>query len=153
MEAQPYTDFDDAHLLALCIFRESSNQPMLGRRGVGCCARNRVNSRWLGDSTYHGVILHPYQFSSFNAPPRTHITDPNESRWPVDGDPAWVECLAEANYVLAGCDDVTNGSRFYFSPPVKVPPTAWGPVVPTASIAALSFWKPAPADLSIQGDV
>jgi len=153
MQPVPYEELDEPHLLALLIWREAANQGMLGRRGVGCNARNRVNAHWLGDKTYHSVILHPYQYSSFNAPPRTHITDPNESKWWTDGEQSWVQCLAEANYVLSGCDDVTNGSRFYFSPPVKVPPTQWGAVVPTASIGNLSFWKPAPADLGNQGDL
>lgn len=151
--ADRYEVLDDAHLLALCIWRESSNQGMLGRRAVGCVIRNRVTSHWLGDSTYHAVILHPYQFSSFNAPPRTHITDPNESRWPVDGEESWMDCLATANDIIGGIEDVTNGAKFYYSPPLKAPPSAWGAVAATAHIGALDFFKPAPADLSLTGEL
>lgn len=153
MEETNYEALDDTHLLALCIWREARGEGMLGRRGVGCVVRNRVNAGWLRNDTYQGVILHPYQFSSFNAPPRTHISDANESLWPLDGDVNWMGCLAEANDVLAGCDDVTNGAMFYYSPPLSAPPKAWGPVVATASIGRLAFWKPAPADLSMTGDV
>ena len=126
---------------------------MLGRRGVGCVCRNRVQANWLRNDTYQGVILHPYQFSSFNAPPRTHITDANELLWPIDGDAVWMDCLATANDVLGGIDDCTNSAMFYFSRPLTSPPPAWGAVIPTASIGHLSFWKPAPADLSLQGDL
>lgn len=146
MEAQPYQDLDDAHLLALCIWRESRGESFLGQRAVGCVVRNRVNAGGYG-SGYASVILKHYQFSSFNA------SDINSQQWPIDGEASWMSCLAEANNVLTGIDDVSNSALFYFSPPLKQPPPAWGAVIPTASIGHLSFWKPAPADLSNRGDV
>jgi Cell Wall Hydrolase len=142
VEAVPYDQLDDAHILALCIWRESRGEGMLGRRGVGCVVRNRIAADSYFGHDYSAVILKPYQFSSFNA------NDPNSNLWPTDGTPDWMGCLAEANEVLGGCDDVTNGALFYFSPPLTQAPKAWGDVVPTASIGHLSFWKPAPpADL------
>jgi N-acetylmuramoyl-L-alanine amidase len=147
MEATPYEELDDAHLLALCIYREARGETFLGKRGVGCTVRNRVNAQSYFGRSYSAVILKPWQFSSFNA------NDPNSDVWPVDGEPVWVECMAEANDVLAGCDDVTNGALFYFSPPLIAPPHAWGPVIATAHIGNLNFYKPAPADLSLTGDV
>lgn len=146
MEAVPYGDLDESHLLALCIWREARGEGMFGRRGVGCTVRNRVGHGGYG-SGYSGVILKHYQFSSFN------LSDPNSSKWPADGTLDWMGCLAEANEVLGGCDDVTNGALFYFSQPLTQPPPAWGAVIPTASIGHLSFWKPAPAELSLTGDL
>lgn len=147
MEAQPYTDLDDAHLLALCIYREARGESFLGKRGVACVVRNRVAARSYFGADYARVILKPYQFSSFNA------NDPNSGVWPIDGEPVWMECLVEANNVLGGIDDVSNGALFYFSPPLTAPPHAWGPVVATAHIGNLNFYKPAPANLSLEGDL
>lgn len=147
MEAQPYTDLDDAHILALVIWRESRGESFIGKRGVGCVVRNRIAAHTYFGHDYHNVILRPYQFSSFN------VDDPNSTKWPQDGEESWVESIAEANEVLSGCDDVTNGALFYYSPPLTAPPHAWGPVIPTASIGHLSFWKPAPAELSLEGEL
>jgi Cell Wall Hydrolase len=144
VEAVPYDQLDDSHILALCIWREARGEMALGQRGVGCVVRNRIEAKSYFGHDYSSVILKPWQFSSFNAPPRTSITDPNSDLWPVDGTTDWMGCLAEANDVLGGCDDVTNGALFYFSPPLTQAPKAWGAVIPTASIGHLSFWKPAP---------
>lgn len=146
MESVPYNELDDSHLLALCIWREARGEGMLGRRGVGCVVRNRVGHGGFG-AGYDGVILKHYQFSSFNA------NDPNSVKWPSDGTIDWMGCIAEANEVLGGCDDVTNGALFYFSPPLTAPPRAWGAVIATAHIGHLEFYRPAPADLSTEGDV
>lgn len=147
MESAAYDQLDDAHLLALCIYREARGEQFLGKRGVGCVVRNRVDAKSYFGNSYSGVILRPYQFSSFNH------NDPNAGIWPIDGEPVWMECLVEANNVLGGIDDVTNGALFYFSPPLTAPPHAWGAVVATAHIGNLNFYKPAPADLSGRGDV
>jgi spore germination cell wall hydrolase CwlJ-like protein len=145
MEAQPYGELDDAHLLALCIWREARGEGMFGRRGVGCVVRNRVNHGGYGVG-YPGAILKPWQFSSFNT------SDINAALWPIDGSLDWMGCLAEANDVLAGIDDVTNGALLYFSPPLTAPPHAWGNVIATAHIGNLNFYKPAPTELNLQGD-
>jgi spore germination cell wall hydrolase CwlJ-like protein len=137
MDAQPYADLDEAHLLALCIWREARGEGMLGRRGVGCVVRNRANHGGYGPG-FAGVILKPYQFSSFN------VTDPNSTRWPTDGTIDWMGCVSEAHEVIMGCDDVTNGALFYYSPPLTAPPHAWGPVIATAHIGNLNFYKPNP---------
>ena len=146
MEATSYEALDDAHLLALCIWREARGEKFLGQRGIGCVVRNRVAAHGYGQG-YAGVILKHYQFSSFNE------SDINSKLWPIDGEASWMSCLAEANNVLAGVDDVTNGALFYFSPPLIAPPHAWGAVIATAHIGNLNFYKPAPADLSLTGDV
>jgi|HubBroStandDraft_2_1064218.scaffolds.fasta_scaffold90663_5 spore germination cell wall hydrolase CwlJ-like protein len=145
--ADRYEVMDDAHILGLCIYREARGEGFLGKRGVGCVVRNRVNAQTYFGHDYKSVILKPYQFSSFNA------SDPNVNVWPKDGDPVWMDCLSEAYEVLGGCDDLTFGALFYYSPPLVAPPKAWGNVVATAHIGRLDFYKPAPADLSNQGDV
>lgn len=145
--ADRYEVLDDAHLLALCIYREARGEGFLGKRGVGCTVRNRVNAQTYFGHDYRSVILRPYQFSSFNS------NDPNSTVWPIDGNEAWMESLVESNNVLGGIDDVTNGAVFYFSPPLVAPPHAWGAVIATAHIGNLEFYKPAPADLITQGDV
>ena len=150
MTPQPYENLSDEQLLALCIWREARGEMNLGKRAVGCVVRNRVAKQsWMGHD-WQSVILKPYQFSSFNAPPRAKITDPNEAKWPEDDEADWLDCLDAAREVIDPTSgDVTNGGLYYYSPPLTAPPTAWGAVVPTASIGHLSFWKPAaPVDLS-----
>lgn len=142
MIAQPYEDLDDAHLLALCVFRESRGESFLGKRGVACVVRNRVNAHSYFGHDYPSVILKPWQFSSFNS------SDPNHTVWPTDGEESWMESLAEANNVLGGCADVTNGALFYYSPPLTSAPSAWGNVIATAHIGHLNFYRPAPVNLS-----
>ena len=140
MEAQPYNALDDVHILALAIWREARGEKFLGQRAVGCVVRNRVNAGGYGEG-YAGVILKKFQFSSFNA------NDVNSQLWPIDGEASWMSCLAEANNVLTGIDDVSNGALFYYSPPLIAPPHAWGNVTATAHIGNLNFYKPAPIDI------
>lgn len=84
----------DRFMLALCVYREASNQSYAGKLLVAQVIANRVHDkRW--PSTYVGVITQKLQFSSFNA------NDPNNSRWPKDDDAAWVQCVEAADAVLA----------------------------------------------------
>lgn len=154
MNPQPYENLSDLELLSLMCWREARGEIQMAKRAVCCVARNRVNAQTYFGKTYHEVILHPYQFSSFNAPPRTHITDPNESKWPEDDEADFLDSLDAAKQVMdPGTNDVTNGASLYFSRPLTMPPVSWGAVLPTASIGHLVFWKPAPADLSLTGDL
>jgi N-acetylmuramoyl-L-alanine amidase len=139
-----YSLMSDMGLLALCAWREARGEGQAGMRAVCCVVRNRVNKPCWWGHDYHSVILHPYQFSSFNAPPRTKITDPNESKWPADDDPTWIIAQEEAQDALNGEPDTTRGATLYYSRPITFPPSEWGPVVATATIGHLSFWKPAP---------
>lgn len=50
--------------LSRVIYSETNRRSEMSH--VGWVVRNRVNSKFLGDSTYKDVILHPYQFSAFN---------------------------------------------------------------------------------------
>jgi spore germination cell wall hydrolase CwlJ-like protein len=141
MNPVPYNQLSDLQLLALCIWRESRGEMPIAKRAVGCVIRNRIAAHSFFGSSIQAVVLKPYQFSSFNA------NDPNSGKWPVATDQSWTDSLDEAEEVLGGCDDVSNGALYYFSPPLVAPPHAWGAVVPTAHIGHLEFYKPAPADM------
>jgi len=145
MEPTPYKELSDLQILALCIWREARGEGMLGKRGVGCVVRNRINAKSFFGHDWKAVILKPYQFSSFNS------DDPNSIKWPVDRDEAWEECLDTAAEVLGGAEDVTNGALYYFSPPLNDPPHAWGKVWETAHIGNLQFFKSMPTQDAIAG--
>ena len=150
MNPQPYEQLSDLDLLGLCIWREARGESTMGKRAVGCVIRNRIKVNSYYGHDWHTVILKKWQFSSFNA------NDPNSSKWPEDDEADWLDCLDAAREVMdPTSNDVTNNALYYFSPPLTVPPTAWGPVVPVAAIGHLFFWKPAPrhVDLSLEGDV
>lgn len=136
---------DPEVLLAMCIWGEARNQSYDAKVGVGCVVRNRAqrNLRYMGGSSYSGVILQPYQFSSFNA------NDPNRDKLlrPLMHEPqsVWAECYRAAVAVYReNCADVTGGALFYFSPPLTEAPHAWGSVMFTAKIQDLEFYKPSP---------
>jgi N-acetylmuramoyl-L-alanine amidase len=133
-------------LMALAAWREAQNQGVLGMRGVCWVINNRVaRGGWWGNSV-ETVVLHPFQFSSFNAPPRTHITDPNESKWPADNDKTWEIALDEAQDALDGkSSDPTSGATLYWSPPLtEAPEKEWGPTIETVQIGSLHFCKAVP---------
>ncbi|MEZ4696194.1 MAG: cell wall hydrolase [Rhodothermales bacterium] len=61
----PLSEIDDETLwLARCIFSETKDPEEMEL--VGWVVRNRVETRYRGQSTYKGVILDPFQFSAFN---------------------------------------------------------------------------------------
>jgi len=135
MNARLYSELSDLDLAALCIWREARGEGILGKRGVAHVIKNRTMEGPLGYSISH-VVLQPYQFSSFNA------NDPNADKWPTDSDHSWLDCQQTAQEVLHGSDfDITNGARFYFSPPLTSPPHAWGDVEVTLKVGNLTFCK------------
>lgn len=138
MNAQPYAQLTDTQLLALCIWREARGESNDGKFGVGCVVSNRVKANHFYGASWQGVILRPYQFSSFNH------NDPNSVKWPDDIDTSWIASIQEAQNVMANAPDITNGALYYFSRPLTEPPKAWGAVTHTVTIGSLSFWKPAP---------
>lgn len=58
--------------LARCIYSETKRTDE--QELVAWVVRNRVETRYRGKSTYHGVVLDPWQFSAFNqnSPKRGH---------------------------------------------------------------------------------
>lgn len=141
MNPAPYEQLSDLDLCALCIWREARGEGVLGKRGVAHVIKNRAKEGF-GYSIPH-VILKPYQFSSFNA------SDLNSTKWPADDDHSWLDCQQTAQEVLEGQDfDITDGATFYFSPPLAVPPKAWGNVQITLKVGNLTFCKSVqPVDL------
>lgn len=138
----PIENQDPLTLLAMAIWAESRNQKTFAKIGMASVVRNRVSQGKYGQGL-SGVILKPYQFSSFNH------NDPNRIKMltPVqhDGQHVWDECYWVAQGVSSGyLDDPTTGAVFYFSLPLTAPPHAWGDVVQTCVIDGLSFYKEAP---------
>lgn len=136
---------DECTLLACCLFGEAQNQNYDAKVAVACVVRNRAhrNLRYMGGCSYAGVILQPYQFSSFNA------NDVNRRKLlqPLMYAPrtVWEECYRAAYAVYhENCADLTGGALFYFSPPITEAPKAWGQVCFTAKYGNLQFYKPAP---------
>lgn len=145
--SKAFTEQDEVVLLACCIFGEARNQSTLGKIGVACVVRNRVLTGRFGHG-YTGVILRPFQFSSFNG------NDPNRAKLmePLKHESAevWASCYTAAYVVHAGSQpDITQGAVFYYSKPLKSPPMkkdgtcAWGSVASTVVIGGLSFWREA----------
>ena len=115
-----YDDLSDADLFALCVWREARGEGDLGRRGVANVIWNRKNQpSWWGRDL-RGVILAPWQFSSFNA------KDPNSQMFPQDLARSWVEIQAIVKGILNGSEpDNTNGANFYHDTSIPFPPK-WG---------------------------
>jgi hypothetical protein len=150
MQPTDYDALDDLHLLALCMWREGSNQPSDGRRAIGHVIRNRAAKPcWWGNSI-SSVILNPWQFSSFPVF-KSGINvnkDPNCHRWPEnEEEPAWIDSLGLASVILEGTDhDNTSGATHYYDLSIGWP-KAWGnqaDYMNTLNIARLRFWKLAP---------
>lgn len=145
MNPVPYGQLSVSDLLALCVWRESSDQYPLARAGVCWTIRNRVeHPTWWGHS-YQTVILKPFQFSSFNA------SDINNTRWPKDDDESWPQVLETCAGVMSGAiPDPTQGATLYFSPPLTQPPHAWGQVDILVKLDELTFCKPKVVALGVK---
>jgi N-acetylmuramoyl-L-alanine amidase len=118
MIKQEYLRMSDQDLLALCIWRESDNQSYDAMLGVGYSIKNRANAPgWWGNSIAT-VVLHPWQYSSFNA------NDPGIHRWPHDDEPKWIAACEIARRVLEGVvDDPTDDATSYYD--VSISPPQW----------------------------
>ena len=134
MPPAEYLD-DPVRLLALCVWRESRSEPPEAKLGVAWTVRNRCAMAPREGFRYSIVdnILKPWAFSSFNA------NDPNARLYPGPMDRSWKESLAAAE---SNEPDPTDGSIFYFSPPLTAPPSVWGPVEHAATIGRLRFYRP-----------
>lgn len=103
---------DDSYLflrrfvLALCVWREARGETPRGRRLVAQVIENRVqDKRW--PDTYEGVILQPFQFSSFNK------NDPNATAFPIETDAAWPDCVAAANDIMVSDAKFTDANHYH----------------------------------------
>lgn len=124
-------------LAALCLWREARNQTMPVMRAIYQVIRNRAADRRWPDSI-PGVILQPFQFSSFNA------GDPNATKFPTpsaaaDWD-AFQRCLVVVDAPLEA--DSTGGANHYesISDPAHRP--AWcKPEKVTLELGPFRFYK------------
>ena|ERR1700733_2590693 len=135
MEPQPYNSIPPLELCALCVWRESRGEGILGKRGVAHVILNRaLRPGWWG-SSISSVILFPFQFSSFN------VGDPNSDKWPSDGDPSYADSLGVAEAVLdKGDPDLTNGATSYYD--ISIPPPSWtSSMTLTFEVGRLRFYK------------
>lgn len=94
-------------LLALCVWREARGETPLGRRLVAWTIANRrddAKNRW--PKTIEGVILQPFQFSSFNK------SDPNAVQFPTSGT-VWDDCVAAADEIFYGSTSRRTEANHY----------------------------------------
>jgi hypothetical protein len=144
MEQIPYKDLSDLVLLELCVWREARGESHDGKRAVAHCIRNRVYSgvRWWG-TDWQSVILHPWQFSSFNT------DDPNSALWPTDTDLSFIDCGQACVPVFNGADDdLTQGATFYHDTSIGWP-QAWGDQAnyeQTLAVGRLLFYRSKPVN-------
>lgn len=106
-------------LLALCVWREASNQSREAQAGVVWCVLERVKSPGWWGSSILGVITKRWQFSSMTA-----AGDPNLTRWPTDSDPSWAQCLTVVNECMSGSlNHPAPGADSYYS--IDIPAPRW----------------------------
>lgn len=130
---EPYAS-DPTQLLALCVWREARGECIEAKLGVVWTVLNRCHTRGQGfQPDIAGNVLKPGAFSSFID------GDPNATKYPCPDDPSWHDSLQVAQ--AAGISDPTRGAVFYFSPPVTIPPFAWGRVELSAEIGRLKFYR------------
>jgi N-acetylmuramoyl-L-alanine amidase len=142
--ARPTEAQDEDMLLAMCVFGEARGEPQEAQQGVACVVRNRVDDphRRYGHG-WAGVILRPWQFSSFNA------NDPNRPKLlrPLDHERSeiWVVCWEIARKVYQGIEsDNTQGATHYYDDSLVLPPK-WarrgGRLTPTVKLGSLNFFR------------
>ena len=132
-------------IAALCLWREGRGSSKAALAGVYAVIRNRAADpahRW--SRSIPGVILQPWQFSSFNA------NDPNAGKFPMPPAPsaavspdwnAWLDCCAVVEAPIGA--DPTDGATGYHSFPEGDPHTpSWAdPARHTCDIGAFHFFK------------
>lgn len=131
---------DPVVLLAMVPFGEAQNQSDEAKLAVCCVVRNRVRARIGFGNSYPAVILRPNAFSAFNP------SDPNRKKLltPTRFAPlsVWESCYSAAQRIYQDqVSDNTNGSLFYFSPPLTEPPQAWGHVEFAVSYGDMHFYR------------
>ena len=128
-------------LLALCIWREARGELLETKQCVAWSIRNRVQRPgWWGHG-WAGVILQPWQYSSFNH------NDPNASKLPIPTDPSWQDCLTVAEQVYpqeSPIPDNSHGADSYYDMSLDTNPPSWasdGSKVKTVDMGRLHFYK------------
>lgn len=126
-------------LLALCIWREARGEVYDAKQGVAWSIRNRVMEPCWWGSGWDGVILKPWQYSSFNS------DDPNATKVPMLNSDMFADCLNAAVEAFQGNGiDPTSGATHYFDKSLDAKPPSWatdGSMVKTCDLGALHFFK------------
>jgi cell wall hydrolase len=136
----PFQRQDPIILLACCVWGESRGEIAAAKIAVACCVRNRVRRAPRFGTGWVGVLLAPWQFSSFDPqdPNRPKLLEPLEH----DSVAVWQESYTVAYVVYNGSQpDVTSNACFYYGPPLAKPPAAWGSVVPCGQFGSLHFFR------------
>ncbi len=127
-------------LQALALYREARGESLAAKSGILAVIRNRAaqSPKFGWPPTTTGVILQPYQFSSFNA------NDPNAKVWPDASSPgqwqAWLDCCVVVQAPLAA--DPTEGANHYEAlAPVAQRPDWAIPAKLTVTIGKTRFYK------------
>lgn len=111
----PPAQIDEETLwLARCIYSETKRPAEMEL--VAWVVRNRVDTRYRGQSTYKGVVLEPYQFSAFN--PNNRKRAHYASLTPDVEIPRWQHALNIAYHVRHATPDVrpfSNRTRHFYS--------------------------------------
>ena len=126
-------------LTALCVWREARSESFNADMGVAWVIRNRAERPgWWGGPSLSSVILHPFQFSSFNA------NDPQSHKLPTEADWSWEQCLTATDMMLNDEPDPTLGATSYFDASLDSNPPKWatdGSNVKTVELGRLRFYK------------
>lgn len=142
----PATELDSI-LARLCLFREARGESIAAKAAVLAVLRNRANdpkNRW--PKTLAGVVLQPFQFSSFNRGDPNSVVFP--SPWQLPDWGRWLDCCAAWDAPLTA--DPTSGATHYHDSSIPPPAVAWlGPgrtvadleAFKTATIGKLSFYR------------
>jgi hypothetical protein len=153
MQPTDYNKLTAEWIVSLAIYREArgefAHNGLAPLTAVGNVIRNRVKSDtpwWKRGSTvsvWHGVVLQPYQFSSFNH------GDPNEKVWPnPPSDDVWHQCYSVGTEIVGGgLEDNTSGACWYHDSSIAFP-EAWGAREDydlTLQAGRLSFYRLLPA--------
>lgn len=114
------SQWSDRDLLAAAITAEASNEPDIGKYGVGNVIMNRVNSPSYPGSI-RDVVLQPGQISAFNGVTGYAGGEGANDLWRAPGP----EEYSVADAIIAGmAPDYTNGALNYYNPAHASP--AWG---------------------------
>jgi hypothetical protein len=127
----------DIFFAALTCWREARGETHTTKGCVLSVIRNRVKARWIHDTTYQDVCVHPHQFSGLTQP-----GDPNLSKFPSSTEGAWLDCLDLAQQVVNDTyPDDTNGAVFYHDISMSGPPSVWGPVTQCYTSGRIIFYR------------
>lgn len=125
-------------MLALMVWREARHESFESKLAVAYVAVTRADKpgkTWWGDTLLE-VLFHPMQFTSL-----TYSKDAQLTWWPRES-VEWTDCLRAALHALWKLSpNPAPGAVYYYSPPLKQVPAAWGNVEHVADIGVLHFFK------------